>query len=167
MATRDLTIGFRVSDQFIADNPNVDASAVELGINLMAVSELASSRMESVLAPFGLRKGGFNLLMVLAGAESPITPTQIGERLVLRGATITGIVDTLVRRGFAERAADPSDRRRVLVSITPQGRDVVADASAVIFRNDEEVMAIFTQAERERLIRMLGRLQNHLKQLTD
>jgi DNA-binding MarR family transcriptional regulator len=123
--------------------------------------------MESVLAPFGLRKGGFNLLMVLAGAESPITPTQIGERLVLRGATITGIVDTLVRRGFAERAADPSDRRRVLVSITPQGRDVVADASAVIFRNDEEVMAIFTQAERERLTRMLGRLQNHLKQLTD
>jgi len=167
MTTRDLSLGFRVSDQFINDNPDVDASAVELGINFMAASELASSRMESVLAPFGLRKGGFNLLMVLAGAESPITPTQIGERIVARGATITGLVDTLVRRGYAERAADPSDRRRVLVSITPKGRDVVADASAVMFRSDEEVMAIFTQAERERLTRMLGRLQNHLKQLTD
>ncbi|AEF41505.1 MarR family winged helix-turn-helix transcriptional regulator [Hoyosella subflava] len=166
MTTRDLRIGFRVSNEFIADNPDVDASAVEVSINFMAVSELASSRMESLLAPLGLRKGGYNLLMVLAGAEGPITPTQIGERIVARGATITGLVNTLVRRGYAERAPDPNDRRRVLVSITPSGRDVVSDASAVICRSDEELMGIFSEDERERLIRMLGRLQNHLKKLT-
>lgn len=165
MTTRDPSVGFRVSDEFIADHPDVDASAVEVAINLMAASELASSRMESLLAPFGLSKGGYNLLMVLAGAGGPITPTQIGQRIVARGATITGLVDTLVRRGYAERAPDPNDRRRVLVSITPRGRDVVSDASAAICRSDEEVMAIFSEAERERLIRMLGRLQNHLEKL--
>jgi DNA-binding MarR family transcriptional regulator len=166
VTTRDLSVGFRVSDEFVVDNPDVDASAVEVAINLMAASELASSRMESLLAPFGLSKGGYNLLMVLAGAEGPITPTQIGQRIVARGATITGLVDTLVRRGHAERAPDPNDRRRVLVSITPRGRDVVADASAVVCRGDAEVMAVFSEAERERLIRMLGRLQDHLKKLT-
>lgn len=46
-------------------------------------------------------------------------PTQIGERIVARRATITGLVGTLVRRGYAARARDPHDRRRVLVSITP------------------------------------------------
>lgn len=132
----------------------------------MAASELASNRMESLLAQLGLSKGGYNLLMVLAGAEGPITPTQIGERIVARGATITGLVDTLVRRGHAERARDPNDRRRVLVSITRRGRDVVSDASTVICRSDEEVMAIFSEAERERLIRMLGRLQDHHKKLS-
>ncbi len=166
MTTRDLSIGFRVSDEFIADNPGLDASAVEVAINFMAASELTASRMESLLAPFGLSKGGFNLLTVVAGAEGPITPTQIGERIIARGATITGLVDTLVRRGYAERAADPHDRRRVLVSITPRGRDAITEATAVIFRSDEEVMGIFSAAEREQLTRMLGRLQNQLKQLT-
>jgi DNA-binding MarR family transcriptional regulator len=166
MPTRDLSVGFRVSEEFIADNPGIDASAVEVAINFMAASELASSRTESLLAPFGLSKGGFNLLTVIAGAEGPITPTQIGERIIARGATITGLVDTLVRRGYAERAADPHDRRRVQVSITPRGRDVITDATAVIFRSDEDVMGIFSAAERERLTRMLGRLQNQLKKLT-
>lgn len=166
MTKRDLSVGFRVSDEFIADNPDVDASAVEVAINFLAASELASSRMESLLAPLALSKGGYNLLMVLAGAEGPLTPTQIGERIVARGATITGLVDTLVRRGHAERAPDPNDRRRVLVSITQRGRDAVSDATALICRSDEEAMAIFSEAERERLIRMLGRLQDHLKKLT-
>jgi DNA-binding MarR family transcriptional regulator len=165
MASRDRSLGFRVSDQFINDHPDVDASAVELAINVMAVSELASARMEALLAPFGLSNGGFNVLMVLAGSQSPITPTQIGERVVARGSTVTGLVDTLERRGYAERRADPTDRRRVLVAITPQGRDVTTAASAAIFRGDEEAMAIFSAAERERLIRLLGRLQNHLREL--
>jgi len=166
MTTRDLSVGFRVSDEFVADNPGIDASAVEVAINFMAASELASSRMESLLAPFGLSRGGFNLLTVVAGAEGPLTPTQIGERIISRGATITGLVDTLVRRGYAERAPDPHDRRRVLVSITTRGRNVLAEATAVIFRDDEDVMGIFSAAERERLTRMLGRLQNQLKKLT-
>jgi len=166
MTTRDLSVGFRVSDDFIADNPGIDASAVEVAINFMAASELASSRMESLLAPFGLSRGGFNLLTVVGGAAGPITPTQIGERIIARGATITGLVDTLVRRGYAERATDPNDRRRVLVSITPRGREVLTEATAVIFRSDEEVMGIFSAAERERLTRMLGRLQDQLKKLT-
>lgn len=166
MTTRDLSVGFRISQEFIAENPDVDASAVEVAINFMAASELASSRTESLLAPFGLSRGGFNLLTVVAGAEEPLTPTQIGERIIARGATITGLVDTLVRRGYAERAADPHDRRRVLVSITTRGRDVLTEATVVIFRDDEDVMGIFSAAERERLTRMLGRLQNQLKKLT-
>ncbi|HVY11713.1 MAG TPA: MarR family transcriptional regulator [Mycobacteriales bacterium] len=164
MASRERSLGFRVSDQFINDSPDVDASAVELAINIMAVSELASGRMEALLAPFGLSNGGFNVLMVLAGSESSLTPTQIGERVVARGSTVTGLVDTLERRGYVKRRADPKDRRRVLVAITPRGRDVTSAASAAIVRSDEEVMAIFSAAERERLIRLLGRLQNRLKE---
>ncbi|HVT22974.1 MAG TPA: MarR family transcriptional regulator [Mycobacteriales bacterium] len=167
MTSRDRSLGFRVSDQFIIDNPDVDASAVEVAINIMAVSELASARMEALLAPFGLSNGGFNVLMVLAGSESPITPTQIGERVVARGSTVTGLVDTLERRGYAQRRADPNDRRRVLVAITPRGRDVATAASATIVRGDEEVMAIFSGTDRERLVRLLGRLQSHLQRLNE
>ncbi len=125
---RDLSLGFRLSDEFVAQNPEVDVSAVEAVINVMAVAELMFGRKESHLAPFGLSKGGHNILNVLAGADEPLTPTQLGERVLVRPATVTGLVDTLVRNGHVERRPDPQNRRRVLVSITDAGREVIANA---------------------------------------
>lgn len=167
MTARDLSLGFRVSDEFIAQNPAVDASATEVSINLFAAAELAFSRMESVLAPFGLSRGGFNLLQVVAGAEEPLTPTQIGERILVRAATVTGLVDTLVRRDFVERRSDLHDRRRVLVGVTERGSEVIAAADAAIFHSDATTMACLTEQERERLIRLLGKLQNQLQELNN
>ncbi|HZD64941.1 MAG TPA: MarR family winged helix-turn-helix transcriptional regulator [Acidimicrobiales bacterium] len=165
--TRDLSLGFRVSDEFIAQNPAVDASATEVSINLFATAELAFSRMESVLAPFGLSRGGFNLLQVVAGADEALTPTQIGERILVRAATVTGLVDTLVRRDLVERRSDRDDRRRVLVSVTERGSEVIAAADAAIFDSDATIMACLTRQERERLIRLLGKLQNQLQELNN
>lgn len=167
MTARDRSLGFRVSDEFIAQNPAVDASATEASINLLATAELAFSRMESILAPFGLSRGGFNLLQVVAGAEEPLTPTQIAERILVRAATVTGLVDTLVRRDLVERRSDPHDRRRVLVSMTERGSEVIAAADAAIFDSDATAMACLTEQERERLIRLLGKLQNQLQELNN
>lgn len=56
MTTRDLSVWFPVSDEFIADNPDVDSSAVEVAINFMAAFELAASSLESPSAPLGTGK---------------------------------------------------------------------------------------------------------------
>ncbi len=167
MTKRDLSLGFRLSDEFVAQNPEVDASAVEAVINVMAVAELMFSRKESHLAPFGLSKGGHNILNVLAGADEPLTPTQLGERVLVRPATVTGLVDTLVRNGHVERRPDPQNRRRVLVSITDAGREVIANANVDAFADNESIMACLTETERERLIRILGKLQGQLRDSTD
>jgi DNA-binding MarR family transcriptional regulator len=167
MTARELSLGFRVSDEFLARNPDVDASASEVSINIFATAELALSRLESLVAPFGLSKGGFNLLNVVAGAEEPLTPSEIGERILVRAATVTGLVDTLVRRGLVERRADPHDRRRVLIAVTPAGRETLAAANAAVFDSDASVMACLTENERERLIRLLGKLQRQLRELID
>jgi DNA-binding MarR family transcriptional regulator len=37
----------------------------------------------------------------------------------LTGGAITGVIDRLEKVGFARRVVDPSDRRRVLVEVTP------------------------------------------------
>jgi DNA-binding MarR family transcriptional regulator len=39
-----------------------------------------------------------------------------------RPSTLTGVLDRLERRGLIERGANPSDRRSVLVRLTPEGR---------------------------------------------
>ena len=48
----------------------------------------------------GLTRGGFNVLQVVGGADEPLTPGHIAERVLLRSATVTRVVDTI--RGLAD-----------------------------------------------------------------
>jgi DNA-binding MarR family transcriptional regulator len=47
---------------------------------------------------------------------------DISRELAISTGTASELVDRLVARGLAQRASDPEDRRRSLVSITQQGR---------------------------------------------
>jgi len=56
-------------------------------------------------------------MILLAG---PVTAGQIMEHTKLTSGAVTGLIDRLARKGYVERAADPQDRRKVLVRIVPE-----------------------------------------------
>src|SRR5579863_9203972 len=45
----------------------------------------------------------------------PITAGELAERTGLTTGAITGVIDRLEKAGFARRAKDPNDRRRVII----------------------------------------------------
>jgi DNA-binding MarR family transcriptional regulator len=54
-------------------------------------------------------------------AESgPLTAGDMAERTGLTTGAITGIIDRLEMAGFARRAKDPHDRRRVIIELIPR-----------------------------------------------
>jgi DNA-binding MarR family transcriptional regulator len=59
---------------------------------------------------------------------TPITPSALAREVSLSQATITGIVDRLVKRDLVERRRDDADRRRVLLAPTPAGQQTAANA---------------------------------------
>jgi len=68
------------------------------------------------------RNGAF----ILAGIESSGGPRHdLPAGLGVTRQAVSQAVDTLVRRGYLERGTDPHDRRRVALSLTDRGRDVV------------------------------------------
>lgn len=56
-------------------------------------------------------------MILLAG---PVTAGQIMEHTKLTSGAVTGLIDRLAKKGYAERAADPHDRRKVIVRIVPE-----------------------------------------------
>jgi DNA-binding MarR family transcriptional regulator len=54
-------------------------------------------------------------------ADGPATPTVLATRLGLTTGATTKVLDRLERGGYARRAADPADRRRVTVTATAEG----------------------------------------------
>ena len=49
---------------------------------------------------------------------------EFADFLVCSRATVTGIIDTLERKGLVERKANPEDRRSLLATLTDEGRSM-------------------------------------------
>ncbi len=157
--------GFRVSDDFIADNPDADPTAAELLINVLVTNTLLQARVDDLLRDSRLTVGSFNVLNVVAGDPEPLTPSEIAARVVVpvTTATLTGILDTLARHGYVERQPHPTDRRRVLIQLTPTGRRVLAKVLPRIFQHQRQVTAALSESTRKRLTAGLATLQESLR----
>jgi DNA-binding MarR family transcriptional regulator len=55
-------------------------------------------------------------------SRAPVTAGELARFTGLTTGAATGIIDRLVKAGYAERVSDPEDRRRVLVSRKPHSR---------------------------------------------
>ncbi len=87
-----------------------------------------------------------------------VTQNRLGRLTAMDAATIKGVIDRLRERGFAETRRDPSDGRRLLVDLTPKGRDAAADAIAAGHRITDETLEPLTPTERKRFLELLEKL---------
>jgi DNA-binding MarR family transcriptional regulator len=66
-------------------------------------------------------------------ASGPHTPSEIADRLQITTASVTELVDRLERNGLVHRVRHPTDRRKLLVTLTELGEqrsELVQDAFA-------------------------------------
>jgi MarR family transcriptional regulator, organic hydroperoxide resistance regulator len=59
-------------------------------------------------------------------SQSPMTVGQVAECLDIGGPTASHLIDRVVQAGLVERLADPADRRRTILRLTPQGEELVS-----------------------------------------
>lgn len=79
----------------------------------------------------GVEPRQHQLLLTVKAAEGALSVGDIAERLQLRHNTAVELIDRAADRGLVQRAADPTDRRRVAVTLTPEGDDLLEQLSAV------------------------------------
>jgi DNA-binding MarR family transcriptional regulator len=155
----------RVSEEFVATNPLADPTATELVINLLVTATLLQGKLERLLRESRLTVGSFNVLQVVAGDPEPLTPSEIAARIAVpvTTATITAVLDTLERNGYIERRPHPSDRRRLLVHLTANGRRTLAKVVPRVLAGEKEWTAAVTGPARARLTDGLAALQEGLR----
>ncbi len=88
----------------------------------------------------------------------PLSQNQLGRATAMDAATIKGVVDRLVRLGFAATAADPEDRRRLTVTLTDSGAALFTTRAATALAVSAETLAPLTPAEQAHLLALLTRL---------
>lgn len=102
---------------------NDQAGGVWAAMRALVDSQPTKQRLRDAL-DIGRGSGRVKSLMWLT--EGPLSLSGLAEAIGVDAPYATLIVDSLEQRGLVERHPDPADRRRKLVSLTPAGKDAVA-----------------------------------------
>ena len=76
---------------------------------------------EGVADAFGIKRGDLRAMEVVS-RRGRLTAGQLAEELGVTTGAVTGLIDRMERMGYFRRADDPSDRRKVVVLLTPKAK---------------------------------------------
>jgi MarR family transcriptional regulator, organic hydroperoxide resistance regulator len=94
--------------------------------------------------------------------EDQVTAGELGKKVELDSATLTGILDRLESAQIIERKGNPGDRRSVKIHLTPQGWDIAGETKILIEKANQEFLKSFTEAEKENLRNLIKKLRESL-----
>ncbi len=127
-----------------------DATSMRLVTSLMRAQQIVLARLEAVLKPLGITFARYEVLRLLSFSRSGSLPlSKIGERLMVHPTSVTNAIDRLVAQELVAREIDPTDRRRVLASLTPAGRRVLDEATEALVAADFGVDRLSIAKQRE------------------
>jgi DNA-binding MarR family transcriptional regulator len=153
----------RVDRGFVREFPGADASATEACANLVHGSTMLMELLNRYRASVtDLSASATQALAVLDGAGEPLPSNTIAERLLVTTASMTSLLDTLEKRGLVERNRHPTDRRKILVSLTDGGSAVVDELLPVMRAGEKAAAKALSADQRETLMVLLGTWQQHL-----
>jgi DNA-binding MarR family transcriptional regulator len=134
---------------------------VEAAVDRIAkITKYLDRLTERTVGVFGINTGEFRLLLLIH-RQAPGTRLSAGalsERLDISSSAMTNRLDRLEERGLVARERDPDDRRSVLVSITPQGEDVVSQAVEQQAKKESDFLGALKPEEQRHLNTLLRSL---------
>lgn len=128
-------------------------------------AQQVTRRARALLAPAGVTPVQYAVLKVVAGTGG-LSGAEIGGRLVLDSASITGVVDRLESLGLVRRQADPRDRRVHLVMATERAEALMPALDDAMDHLNAEAAAILGK-DKDAVVERLRALGTEAKWVSD
>ncbi len=81
--------------------------------------------------------------------------SDLAEKMAVSNAAASQLVDRLVQMGYVERREDPDDRRAKILTLTPEGKALIAKGVQMRARWLEDLAASLSEQDRARIIEAL------------
>ena len=121
-------------------------------IHFMLVNNKINETISSVLKPFDVSSQQFNVLRILRGQNNkPANLSTLNERMVTKMSNTTRLVDKLIVKGFVSRITCPSNRRKVEIRITSEGKNVLKKMDTAMEVAESSILENITKKEMEQL----------------
>jgi DNA-binding MarR family transcriptional regulator len=147
------------ADRFEQEFPGASWLAVRSFRELVVDGTSAEGYVAAIARRYGLSHIAMNVLAVIEGNGGPLPAGAVGERVHITSGSTTSVLDTLERNGLIERLADPDDRRRVLVEVTPEAQELLDRLLADVSQAVSVALDRFSEQELETFRSMLIRVR--------
>jgi len=144
---------------FSMNDANPFYETIALPVLLRHARNTYGAAMRQALAEAGYDDIPGNGLYVIGGLalnREDIPLSQLIKELRISKQAAGQLVDTLVTRGYLERATDKDDRRKLTVTLTERGRAAAAAQSAGRAKVDAELLASVGDDDMKRTRRTLA-----------
>ena len=127
---------------------------------------MARDWLNPLFAEHGLQPGEFDVLATLrrSGAPYSLMPTALYEAAMLSSGGMTNRIDRLEAAGLIERQKHPTDRRGVLVALTPKGLALIDKLVLLHVENERAMLSPLSADEQRQLDALLAKLLQGMAQ---
>ena len=147
------------------ENKNKDSYlAVRTVIELIRCYDVFEDTMARHFARFGLSQPKFNALMQLRQAgEQGLALSELGERMYVSRANITGLIDRMEKDDLVVREVDRRDRRVFRAKLKPKAINLLEIILPVHVTFTQETMSGLTADEKEQFLTLLQKLKEGME----
>ncbi|MFP3962724.1 MarR family winged helix-turn-helix transcriptional regulator [Actinomadura fulvescens] len=128
---------------------------------LALVERRVAARLAAALTPAGCGLDEWRVMSLLADGHGHAM-SEIADYALLPPPTLTKLIDRMVSANRVHRRVDDADRRRVLVFLTPRGREQYDTLAAAIDDEWERLASVVGREEMDLLGVLLSRLASRL-----
>ena len=153
-----------ILEQWSRQRPDSDVSPMGVVGRLSRASRLVEGGVQAYFAAEGMESWEFDVLATLRRAGPPFTlsPKDLVATAMVGSPALTHRVDRLVARKLVTREGDAANRRRVLISLTPEGLALVDRVFDGHVANEHRLLDGLDASERTELSRILRKLLGSL-----
>lgn len=126
-------------------------------IHFALVNQKINVQFATALKPYEISEQQFNVLRILRGQGKPANLSTINERMVTKMSNTTRLVDKLILKGYVKRWVCESNRRKVEILITPEGKSILAEIDKIIEAAEDEILHRFSEKELNELNQLLDK----------
>lgn len=129
-------------------------------VHLILAGDFVHNQLNSTLKPFDITVQQFNVLRILRGQKGKaVSLSTIQERMINKQSNTTRLVDKLIKKEYVKREVNPSNRRKVSISISKNGLEFLDRIDPII---DTIEHSITQKLTKDQLI-LLNQLLEHLR----
>ena len=128
-----------------------------LCLHVQRAARTLARRFDDAFRDLGITSGQFSLMMSL-NRPQPAGMADVAGLLAMNRTTLTAALKPLQRRHLIRVTADRRDRRARLMTLTPEGRRLLARAVPVWKRTHAEIDTLLGEGEPDRLRKDLLKL---------
>ncbi len=121
-------------------------------LGIVRISERFKKECSALFSAVGLTFSQYNVLRILDVApDGRMAITDVGRRMLVSGANMTGVAKRLERNGLITRQASMTDERVKYLRINSAGRQVLKDVQVVQSACCSSFLSAFSDEEKQSL----------------